>query len=117
MRAIKTILACVCTFCSLCYLYGLTRPDKFDASYMIAGMLLFGIPGLLLFLSNKGAARRRRAKEERRRANATRIEAGRAEIGSTRNTDKLQGALIGATLLHVLAAPFIIIAHLLKMQK
>ena len=79
---------------------------------------------LLLCIPTKGDARRKQARNERRRANAARIEAERARAANypaetrvNEGADRLRGVLIGATVLHVLAFPFLVIANLLKMDK
>lgn len=79
---------------------------------------------LLLKIPTKGDARREQVERERNRARMERIEAEQAraanypaEGDAPRQHDPLKGFAIGATFLHVLASPFIIIANLLKMQK
>lgn len=79
---------------------------------------------LLLKIPTKGDARREQVERERNRARMERIEAEQAratsypaEPDAPRQRDPLKGFLIGATVLHVLALPFLVIADLLKMQK
>lgn len=82
------------------------------------------VVGLLFCIPTKADAERKRIRNERREANAARIEAERsriadqpAPIDGARNGDPLKRFLIGATVLQVLAFPFLVIADLLKMQK
>ena len=79
---------------------------------------------LLLKIPTKGDARREQVERKRNRARMERIEAEQTraanyttETDAPRRRDPLKGFLIGATVLHVLAFPFLVIADLLKMQK
>ena len=76
------------------------------------------VVGLLFCIPTKADAERKRIRNEQREANAARqVSDYPTETNPARNADKLKGAGIGATVLHVLASPFIILANLLKMQK
>jgi hypothetical protein len=79
---------------------------------------------LLLRIRTKGDARREQVERERSKERMARIEAERAQAANypaesrvDDGTGRLRGLLIGATVLQVLAFPFLVIADLLKMQK
>lgn len=79
---------------------------------------------LLLCIRTKGDARREQVEQERSKERMAMIEADRAQAtdypadaSEDDGTRRLRGLLIGASVLHVLAFPFLVLADLIKSQK
>ena len=119
MRALKTVLAIACGATAFFFLVMSGSGGASGATVGIGGFVLFALLAFLFGRKTKADVGRIERQRQRSEEWSTAIGDVVAER-ETREPDqgqKVKGVLVGATVLHVLAAPILMLRDLLKMQK
>lgn len=116
MRAFKTIMAIICGAAAFFFLVMLAQPG----AGQVPSIVLFVVCALLtVAFARKTPADREQIAKQRQKT-ATWVDAVSDTMASQEPRqagDPLKRTLVGATVLHVLAFPFLVLRDLLKMQK
>ena len=116
MRAFKTVMAIV--FGGIAFFFFFMSFEQ--GVGQVPSMVLFVACSLLAFaFGRRTAADRERIARWKQKASAwvDAVSGAMCEPTPERQRDPLKRTLVGATVLHVLASPFLVLRGLLKMQK